>query len=111
MTETFNWRPIGQPAGQATFRVLKAQFGDGYSQEVADGINNEVQSWPLQFVGTRAEVIAIRDFFRRHGGYKGFFWTPPMGEPGLYKVAAYSPVHQGGDVYLISATFEQKFAP
>ncbi|SEO63319.1 Phage-related protein [Luteibacter sp. UNC138MFCol5.1] len=111
MAETFPWRGIGQPAGQAAFRVLKSQFGDGYSQEAADGINNEVQTWPMQFVGSRAEVIAIRDFFRRHAGAVAFLWTPPLGEQGRYKVTSYSPVHQGGDVYTISATFEQKFSP
>ncbi|MDF4005324.1 phage tail protein [Luteibacter sp. PPL552] len=111
MTETFNWRPIGQPAGQVTFRVLKAQFGDGYSQEAPDGINTKVQSWPMQFQGDEAEVGAIGAFLDRHAGAAGFFWTPPGSVQGIYKVTAYSPAYQGGDVWLISATFEQKFAP
>lgn len=109
--ETFTWRAVGQPTGTGTFRVLVAQFGDGYSQEAEDGINNETQSWPLQFAGTLKEIIAIRDFFRRHKGSRGFSWTTPLGDAGVFKVSAYSPALQGGDVWTISATFEQKFAP
>jgi phage-related protein len=111
MTDTFTWRSIGTPAGQVSFRVRKAQFGDGYSQEVADGINNKVQSWPLQFVGTKAELAPIVAFLDDHAGYAGFFWTPPLGVQGLYKVTAYTPTPLSGDLYTLTATFEQKFAP
>lgn len=111
MTETFNWRSVGTPSGQVSYRVLVAQYGDGYSQEVGDGINTKVQSWPLQFAGSEAEMQQIIDFFDRHAGAKGFFWKPPLGVVGLYKVASHSPSHLGGDTYTVSATFQQKFAP
>jgi phage-related protein len=111
MTDTFKWLPIGQPAGQVSFRVRSAQFGDGYSQEVADGINNKVQSWPLQFTGSKAEMQALTDFLDAHGGYRAFYWTPPLGVQGLYKSSSYSPQPQGGPVYIVSATLEQHFAP
>ena len=110
MAETFTVRAIGTPAGTATYRVLAAQFGDGYSQEVEDGINNKVQSWPLQFVGSEAEMQAVVDFFDRHAGAKGFNWKPPLSVTGLYKVVSYTPSHLGGDVYTVTATFTQKFA-
>lgn len=111
MTETFKWKATGTPAGQVTLRVLKSQYGDGYSAELADGINNKVQNWPLLFMGSEVEMQEIVDFLDDHAGAIGFFWTPPLGKQGLYKVASYAPSHLGGDVYSVSATFEQKFAP
>lgn len=40
--ETFTWCPMVEPTVTITQRVMKAQFGDGYSQAVGDGINNKV---------------------------------------------------------------------
>ena len=40
--EIFNWSPRINPQGRTKFRVLSAQFGDGYGQTAADGINNKV---------------------------------------------------------------------
>jgi phage-related protein len=111
MTDTFAWKTIGNPAGAVTLRVRQSQFGDGYSQEVGDGINPKVQSWPMQCVGSKSEIEEIVAFLDAHGGYTGFFWTPPLGVQGLYKAAAYTPTPQGGDVYTLAITFQQKFAP
>lgn len=111
MPDVFGWKAINSTSGQATFRVRRAQFGDGYSQEAANGINNKVQSWPLQFAGSEDEMQAIIDFFDACAGYRSFLWTPPLGKQGLYKVALYTPSPLGGPVYTISATFEEKFAP
>ena len=47
--EIFNWSPRINPQGRTKFRVLSAQFGDGYGQTAADGINNKVATWPLHF--------------------------------------------------------------
>jgi len=44
MTETFTWSPRVDPEGTSTFRVLRAQFGDGYAQEAGDGIHNETMT-------------------------------------------------------------------
>lgn len=112
MTETFTWRTIGQPQGTVTLRRLVAQFGDGYRQAAGDGINNKVQSWPVQCVGRdAAEAKAIVEFFDRHHGYKSFYWTPPLGERGLFEVVTYNPSPVGGGIYTISATFQQVFKP
>lgn len=90
MTETFTWKPTGTPTGTSKFRVRTAQFGDGYSQSVADGINNKMQSWPLQFTGTKDAMQAIVDFFDARQGFQSFYWTPPMGAQGLYRVTEYT---------------------
>lgn len=109
--QTFAWCPRIDPEGTSSFRVLSAQFGDGYTQEAGDGINNEKQSWPLEFVGYEEQIKSIRDFLRAHGGFKPFKWTPPMGEEGLYVCREFRLRAMGGKAYTLSATFEQRFAP
>lgn len=108
--ETFIWRPVNNPVGTVSLRVLRAQFGDGYAQEAQDGINVESGSWPLQFVGQRDALKPIIDFFRANAGYKKFYWTPPLGDVGLYVCTGWTVTPQGGPVYTINATFEQRFA-
>lgn len=110
-TETFSWIADKGPSGEFTYRTRTAQFGDGYAQVVSDGINAESQSWPLTFTGMKADVVAIRDFLRRHGGAKSFLWTPPNGDLGLYRCKTFSLAVLGGDRYTLSATFEQAFRP
>lgn len=111
-TETFTWKAAGPSVqGDVTLRVRTAQFGDGYKQSVADGINNKVQSWPMRFIGTATRIAQIRDFLDRHAGYKSFYWTPPLGVQGLYRAPKYTPAVEAVGVYSITVTFEQAFAP
>src|SRR5690606_27902985 len=110
--ETFTWCPRTDPQGTSTFKVLSAQLGDGFAQDVGDGINNETRSWPLQFVGRDSQIKPIRDFLRRHAGYRRFLWTPPLEtEPGLFVALEFRVTPMGGKAYTLSATFEQRFAP
>jgi phage-related protein len=111
MTNTFTWKHDAKPTGAVALRVLSAQFGDGYKQQAADGINNKSQSWPLTFTGFSAKVTAIRDFLDACGGYQAFYWTPPLGAQGFYKTSTYNVQHLGGDVYALQVTFEQSFQP
>jgi phage-related protein len=111
MTQLFNWKHDAKPSGTTTFRVLTAQFGDGYRQTAADGINNKSDSWPLSFTGTAARVTPIRNFLNGLGGWQSFYWTPPLGAQGFYKCTSHELKHLGGDVYQLSATFEQTFQP
>ncbi|CAG9177767.1 phage tail protein [Cupriavidus pampae] len=110
--ETFAWKAAGPSVqGDTTLRVRAAQFGDGYKQVAADGINNKVQTWPMKFVGTEARIAEIIAFVDRHAGFRSFYWTPPLGVQGLYRVPKYTPAVEAGGVYSFSATFEQAFAP
>jgi phage-related protein len=110
-TPTFTWTPVAKPTGSATYSVLTAQFGDGYKQTAANGINNKSQSWPLSFIGTAATVTPIRDFLDARAGYQSFYWTPPLGTQGFYKCPSHNVRHLGGDAYELTATFEQSFQP
>ena len=107
----FTYDPVADPVGTTKYRVLKAQFGDGYIQTAADGINNTIKSWPLNFAGPKAQMNPIIAFFDGLAGWKAFLWTPPLGVQGAYRVSSYSLTAQSGDNYLVSATFEQAYKP
>lgn len=110
--ETFDWCPRTSAQGATTYRKLTAQFGDGYAQEVRDGINAEMQRWSLQFVGKIDYVTAIKAFLDRHGGWKPFIWTPPFSSVALYfKGVEVSVSSSGADVWTLSVTFQQSARP
>jgi phage-related protein len=109
MADTFTWAPtIAQFAGTATLRVRKAQFGDGYAQTTADGINSRVLSYTLQFVGSAATITAILAFIDSHVGV-AFNWTPPLRSQLLFKCETYSEAIPDNGTYGVTATFTQSF--
>lgn len=59
-------------------RVLRVDFGDGYSQRAGDGLNTMLDritaTWGLL---TPAQADEIEAFFRARGGHEAFWWTPP----------------------------------
>lgn len=111
MADTFTWSPLIEPTGTGTFRVRTAQFGDGYRQVAADGINNLSESWPLTFRGREAYITAILAFLRGKKGSMPFSWKPPLGETSLWTCATYGATPLGAGLYTLTATFEQYFEP
>lgn len=108
--ETFTYDPLTEPMGTKTFRVLEAKFGDGYAQNAADGLNNSMESWPLSFQGYDTEILPIKNFLDRHGGWKAFKWTPPLSEEGFYKAKSYTlTAGKGFNNYILNVTFEQYY--
>ena len=58
-------------------RVLKAEFGDGYRQRAADGLNSRPAAWDLKWDAlTTADADAIEGFLAARGGVEAFWWTP-----------------------------------
>lgn len=111
MTDKFTWRVHATASGAGDFSTAKAQFGDGYAQESAVGLNPEVQKWNVTVSGFKADLTPVMTFIRSHVGI-AFFWTPPMGVQGKYKCKRYSgPSDQGSGYFTISFDFEQVFTP
>lgn len=110
-TDIFTWAPNVGVTGTNKFRVLTAQFGDGFKQTAADGINNSVQSWPLMFTKNAAGIQPIKNFLDAHPSGVSFYWTPPLGVPGYYQCLQYTLKALDGGIYTIAATFEQIFKP
>lgn len=77
---TFN-PPV--PPSETTVRsvkpkILETQFGDGYTQRTADGLNHikrEVRAVWLNVHALNAD--AIEAFLEARGGYEPFYWTAP----------------------------------
>ncbi|UFP98547.1 phage tail protein [Pseudomonas fitomaticsae] len=109
--EVFTWCPMVDAVGTETDRVRTAQFGDGYSQAVGDGINTRVGTYPVTFTGKREMIVAVKAFLDRHGGHKSFLWTPPLGEPSLFRAPERTISPKGADVFTLTTTFNQVFAP
>lgn len=63
---------------QRSQRVQRAQFGDGYSQVLTDGLNAEQETWQCQTPPlTYAEVNSIESFFLEQKG-QAISWIPPF---------------------------------
>jgi phage-related protein len=108
--ETFTYLRQAGATGTIDYRVRELQFGDGYMQSVADGINNKTQTWPLSFEGGMTDIQPIIDFLDRHKGYKSFFWTPPgTSTPLLFRATKASLTSKGAGVYGLSVEFKQVF--
>lgn len=78
MAQTFNFVPSKGFTKTVKPRVLVAQFGDGYSQRIQNGINNITEEWSLSFNSRSIEdADSMLTFFEEHAGAIGFYWTPP----------------------------------
>ena len=63
---------------QRSQRVQRAQFGDGYSQVLTDGLNAEQETWQCQTPPlTYAEVNSIESFLLEQKG-QAISWIPPF---------------------------------
>lgn len=110
MIETFKWRIEREVDPKIDYKTTEVKFGDGYVQEIAQGINNEEEEYSVRIHAYETEAKEIRDFFRRHQGYKAFFWTPPLGDLGLYRCKNATPKPQGGGLYVFTGTFVKSYA-
>lgn len=108
---TFTWVPDWSPSGEESPRVLSVGFGDGYSQEIGDGINTNLPKWELKFSNrSKAEYDAILAFLRARNGVEQFIFTAPgesVAQHWLCKTWNPSPWN-GGNNHSLTATFEAR---
>jgi phage-related protein len=93
--------------------VRNVQFGDGYSQRITFGLNQDPKIWDLRWTNRiNADIIAIETFFEARAGAESFTWNPPD-DASSYKFIASSwnkQIDYAG-VSTLSATFQQVFEP
>lgn len=111
MTETFTWKADVSTSGGGEFAMQTAKFGDGYQQEVPDGMNNESQKWTVVVSGYAAQVQPALDFIRARKGQLFFWKAPRTSTAGYYKCKRYSLNDSGGSWWVLSMEFEQGFMP
>ena len=105
---TFTWSP---QTADKTFELSmnSASFGDGYEQDVLDGINYEKVEWALTFVRPKAEIDTIESFLKAQAG-AAFDWTDPDGLTARWKCKGLSRSPQGSLVAAsLSATFKRAY--
>jgi phage-related protein len=92
-------------------KLLKAEFGDGYTQITRDGINHIRKSIRLTWDLLHPDDAAIiTDFLTFHGGDTPFFYTPSDElTPIKWTCSDWSDTRGQGGYRAISATFEQSF--
>lgn len=70
--------PTTSASKQSEAKTLKADFGDGYTQRVGNGINNVRDTYTLSWEDiSRTDAKTIDDFLRARGGWDAFYWTAP----------------------------------
>ena len=111
MAETFTWRVETASSGETTFNVSSAKFGDGYSQEVPQGINNIMRSWNITVSGYEAQIAPIIAFLEAHAGATRFLWKPPMRPLGYYTCKRFRETPNGGGHFTLTAEFELAHLP
>lgn len=102
----FTWTPDQGVTKEVTPRIKSTKFGNGYSQDVVDGMNPIDEVWPLMFsLRTKAEILAIDDFLTDNIGVY-FTWVTPEGVTKKFvcKKWTVNYMHDGDNS--LSATFE-----
>jgi phage-related protein len=110
---TFTWSVDVNPTQTKKPQVNNIKFGDGYSQRVSHGINTNPQIWELSFANREeSEANAIDSFFDSMAGVTPFDWTPPgQSTSKKFVCQTWTKVPGNGNMYSITATFEQVFDP
>lgn len=94
-------------------RIIKAQYGNGYTQTVRDGLNSDIDSWILVWMPlTGSDLASLRSFITTVGVTTWFTWTP-FGESTSKKWAIVQDSIKeklfNYDSIQISFTIEQRF--
>lgn len=106
----FTWRAEVQSSGNGEFIVFSSKFGDNYSQDVPNGLNNETQKWSVVVSGKGPRVREVLAFLRDHKGVP-FQWKIPNYGMGWVNCKRYSQTDQGGDYWTLTMEFEQAYMP
>lgn len=110
MADLFTWCATNSTSGESNASVRRAQFGDGYAQSSADGINPNRRSWNVTFTGISSRTTEIVQFLDSHVG-ESFLWDSPIYGEALFYCDTYALSPNGNGVWTISATFEQTYQP
>ena len=105
---------------KATPKARVANFGDGYQQRIADGINSIGETYSVNFVN-REKAVAddLLAFFDQKKGVTSFAFTIPdtdnttaTGEKTIKVICNdWSVQYSNSDHYSVQATFERVYEP
>lgn len=93
-------------------RVLSLQFGNGYQQDVVDGINNKYEMWNVSFqLLTLADKNSIVAILNAAGAWDVINWTAPGGTALKYKMdkSGYTETNLGADRFNLTFKLKQVY--
>jgi len=109
---TFTYTPSFEATESSRPNVRKVEFGDGYSQRLTLGLNQNPKEWSLVFKErTNTERDQILGFLDARQAAESFDWTPPRGTAGKYVCAEWQVTLSAFNFNTIQATFRQVFEP
>ena len=111
MAEVFTHVAAASFTRNSKARIRIAQFGDGYSQRIREGINTQDDTWELSFVNRSiSDAASIISFLESKHGSDYFLWTPP-GDTTQFKVIcdSWNTVYASPISRTISCTFKRVF--
>ncbi len=111
--ETFNPPVAPSPGTQRRpeLTILSAQFGDGFSQDAADGLNYIRKTIEVRWdVLTQSQAKTITDFFEAKGGITPFLYRHPFTPAALkFTCKDWSLNDNANGLCSLNATFKQTF--
>jgi len=76
-------------------RIQRAQFGDGYSQVLTDGLNTDTETWSCETPAlTLDEIHSIESYLLSKKG-QAITWTPPYSEKSFGRPIVSGELHLG----------------
>jgi len=91
-------------------RILRADFGDGYSQRAGDGLNAIKLTLNLSWSALPvADADTIEDFLTARAGYEAFKYTKPRGTEKKYICVEWNREYSYPNHDKITAVFEEVF--
>lgn len=109
---TFTYVPDYGATREIKPNVRVAQFGDGYEQRLANGLNTQAKKWTLSFpMRSDTEADGIEAFLAARGAVESFDWTDPTGNAGKYVCRAWVRRTDQYGLNTIECQFEQVFEP
>jgi phage-related protein len=100
-------------------KVLMADFGDGYNQRFADGINSNPENWQLRWgLLNQTQMTEVWSFLKARNGAEAFLWAapgsptagvPPVPIPQKYICLNADRSTIDGLLWTITAEFKQVF--
>lgn len=111
MAETFSYTTDYTVQKTVKPKILKNDFGDGYTQRASAGLNPDPEMWSLSWNGRiSATVDAIEAFFIARAGHEAFYWTPPReGSTRLFTCPEWRREYVAAGNDNITAKFEEVF--
>jgi len=106
----FIWTPSYEVRVNHDFKMNEIRFGDGYTQRIPEGANNNLLMIDLTFdLRTEAEATAIAHFLTQRKGTESFVFTPskPYNIDKLFVCKAFSNTFAFLNNYSINTQFEE----